>query len=46
LSKVMEKMSKSISDAFELAYVKPYQSLNRHSSDYVDPELEGRDPKW
>ena len=39
-------ISEAIMQAFEMAYVVPFNAMQRKPSIDFDEDLEGRDPKW
>ena len=46
IGRVISEVSNSIVQAFEMAYVAPFSSMQRKPSIVFDEDLEGRNPDW
>jgi hypothetical protein len=46
IGRVISKISTSIVQAFEMAYVAPFSAMQRKPAMAFDDDLEGRDPNW
>ena len=46
IGRVISEVSSAILQAFEMAYVAPFNSMQRKPSVVFDEEFEGRDPNW
>ena len=42
----MAALSKAVGQAFDMAYVAPYQTISQSPLVASDADLEGRDPNW